>query len=406
MNLHVNKALISAMASLNMTEDALLKEREYTIIEFFRDYLKLPLNETIDLSKDLVNELPVVCINEWDLTRARTTAANIGNAIKASSNGTNPQGNAITYPKASNPISRMGQSVGNAFGSKMSTINNSPMIRVGDASGYKFLTFPDLDASRKGHDVILNKIVAGLTTSGKQAEVVKVGSNEWNTAKQSKELVKVEAPNKNDNNKANVIKVLDDLNQLVAQKKAIVNKYSFMSPEELADIQAEIQTKVGGASATLANAVNTGRTQETTSLTQAANQAISTGAPTNPGVNPAGGLSGFYQAGMTGQQQPAPAIVPTTGTVTNTSTMPPTFPQADSTATIDASNAGPVDVTPGSDKNPGISTDELAQTALPNTTINQRPKTAGATFGNPVTQNQVTADATPNLRSKIKRPNA
>lgn len=279
MNKNVKTALEEAMASLNITETAPAK-KQYTIVEFCNEYLNLPLEETIELSRELVYDIPVVYLKEdnWGDSLQRgisTKASSIGNNIRQMAQkkfGVGSTGNKPTQKQGWNrPVAKVAQGVQNLFNTKGAALRNSPLIRVDDNTKgvTKYIAFPDLDLSRPGHKRILDTLVTSLSKDGKTAQQINIAAPERDAAQRAGNYAEIDTPDGAENKKEAVEAALQQLEDLITTHKDQVNQYSFMSQEELEAIQKQITAAAGQANQTI-NAASQESQADTSAMAQEA----------------------------------------------------------------------------------------------------------------------------------------
>lgn len=265
MNTNAKQALNDAMKSLNISEPRVREGTKYSIVEFCNDYLELPLEETVAISKELVYDIPVVYLREdnWGDTLQRgitTKASAVGNSIRQLAQnklGIGATGNKPQMKQGWNrPVAKVAQGVQNFFNTKGAALRNSPMIRVDDnAKGVtKYIAFPDLDLSRPGHKRVLDTLISGLSKDGKTAQQINVAAPERDAAQKAGNYAEIDTPDGGENKKEAVEAALQQLEDLVTSNKDKVNQYSFMSQEELEELQQQITAAAGQANQTISAA--------------------------------------------------------------------------------------------------------------------------------------------------------
>ena len=287
MNKTAKQALDEAILTLGVAP-RVPTGKKYTIVEFCSDYLKMPLEETVAFSREFVNDMPVVYLNEnWGDNLAnsiQSKAAGIGASIKQKAQqayGVGATGNAPTVKQGWNrPLAKVSQGVGDFLNTKSSALRNSPMVKVDDnAKGVtKYIAFPDLDLARPGHKRILDAIIAKLGADGKTAQQVNIAAPERDAAQKAGNYAEIDTPDGGENKKEAVEAALQQLEDLVTSNKNQVSKYSFMSQEELADLQNQIATAAGQAAQTI-SAANQESQTDTNAMSQEASTAAT--APAN-----------------------------------------------------------------------------------------------------------------------------
>jgi gas vesicle protein len=288
MNPNAKLALEQSLKELHVPTDRLDKGKKYSIVEFCNDYLQLPLEETTVVSKELMSDMPAIYLKEdnWGDTLQRwgqSKASQYGNQIRSAAQnkfGVGSTGNAPKIQQSwSSPVKKIGQGIQDLFNTKGSALRNSPMIRVDDnAKGVtKYIAFPDLDLERPGHKRVLDTIIQGMNKDGRQAQQINVAAPERAAAQQAGNYAEISTPDSGENKKQAVEAALQQLEDLVTKNKDAVSKYSFMSAEELAELQKEIASAAGQASQTI-NAAQNETQEDTQEMTQEAEQAASASA--------------------------------------------------------------------------------------------------------------------------------
>jgi hypothetical protein len=286
-----------ALSELKIEETSVYKGKEYNIVEFCQDYLGLPLNETINLSNELIDVMPVVYLSEWDVRKAVDNYKSVGDRIRAGIKNRTPYGNP-SVNTARGGFGRFAQNVGNTLNTQGAILRSSPIVKVIDPTTGKlqYFAFPELDLGRNGagHNKILDSIVANLNTGGKRANIVYPGEGDWVAAQ--KQAVKIDTAPADQNKKAEVLNILKGLNTTVQGHLANATKYSFMSNDELENIRQEIAKAANLASnnitkaeqapenpAAATNVVNDAvKKVEQAAPTAPAAQTTPTAAPTSP----------------------------------------------------------------------------------------------------------------------------
>ena len=369
---NVNKALEDALLALNMSSEQLYLGEKYTIIEFCQNYLGLSINETVKLSHELVNDMPIVYINEViDLNKVNafqnkyvnqplsTAASAIGNRIRQSAQNRMGVGNTgnVPDPKAqagwNNPLAKIGQGIQNAFNTKGAALRNSPMLKISDnAKGIdRYLAFPDLDLSRPGHGAILNNIKASLTKDGQTAEQINLNNIQRQAAQQAGQYAEISSPDKHDqeNKKQAISQVLDQLDQIVKDNKSKIGQFSFMSPEELAAVQKQVTDATGQATQAITGSATDAKQEEadlvnaaSTSLGQTPPAATANAPATSPNTTPIPPGTAGTTPGTTPGNIATPSQAGGFQLVPDPNATAPTSPTTTSTATTPTSNVPPM----------------------------------------------------------------
>lgn len=347
MNTSAKQALNDAMKTLNISEPRVQEGKKYSIVEFCNNYLELPLEETVAISKELVYDIPVVYLREdnWGDTLQRgitTKASAVGNNIRQLAQnkfGVGATGNKPQMKQGWNrPVAKVAQGVQNFFNTKGAALRNSPMIRVDDnAKGVtKYIAFPDLDLARPGHKRVLDTLIAGLSKDGKTAQQINVAAPERDAAQKAGNYAEIDTPDGGENKKEAVEAALQQLEDLVTTNKDKVNQYSFMSQEELDELQQQITASAGQANQTISAA-----SQESQADTAAmAKEATTTAAqPSGQPQGQPGGIAAAHAqetskiqsaADMQAQNAPSapqaaqPSAQPATSNVQDAEIIPPT----------------------------------------------------------------------------------
>jgi hypothetical protein len=347
MNPNAKLALEQSLKELHVSTDRLDKGKKYSIVEFCNDYLQLPLEETMIVSKELMSDMPAIYLKEdnWGDTFQRwgqSKASQYGNRIRSAAQnkfGVGSTGNAPKIQQSwSSPIKKIGQGVQDLFNTKGSALRNSPMVRVDDnAKGVtKYIAFPDLDLERPGHKRVLDTIIQGMNKDGRQAQQINVAAPERAAAQQAGNYAEISTPDSGENKKQAVEAALQQLEDLVTKNKDAVSKYSFMSAEELAELQKEISSAAGQAAQTI-NAAQNETQADTQEMTQEAGQAASA---------PAGQSQQQQAAGPTAYNRETDKILSAADIRAQQSASAPQAPQATGQAPAPTDNVIDAEIVP------------------------------------------------------------
>lgn len=376
MDNRAKKALEEAAATLHINTDCFYQGKEYNIVEFCQNHLNLPLEETIKVSKSLIDIMPVVYLTEWDIAKADNLQKSVGDRIRAGISGKNRQGNP-NQNTFGNAFKRMTQGVGNFFDTKGSATRNAPMIKVTDrnTNRVQYYAFPDLDLTRDsaGHKKVLDTIEQSLNkpNEGKTAEQVMANSPDWLAAQQNGKAITINTAPADQNKKTEVVNILKALDNTVRGNLTKATKYSFMSNDELTNIKNEIAKAANIATDTIDKA----NTQAPTNVPQEAATGVEAvkkaeagstaepqqtpNAPAEPVQQeaPESSVTDFY-ANALGK---APAQVqPQVPEAPAAQEEPAVAP---ATTTIDSSEVSPDTQFEVGGENPGITSEDLAQAA-------------------------------------------
>ena len=120
MNSNAKLALEQSLKELQVPTERLDKGKKYSIVEFCNDYLQLPLEETMIVSKELMSDMPTIYLKEdnWGDTFQRwgqSKASQYGNRIRSAAQnkfGVGSTGNAPKIQQSwANPVKKVGQGI-------------------------------------------------------------------------------------------------------------------------------------------------------------------------------------------------------------------------------------------------------------------------------------------------------